>query len=149
MILETNPFYAASLTPRAGGGFELINYDPVGKDAAYSARVMRTIGRNGPRVNVRFSVKSEGGLAIDGFDIYENGVKVEPSAEHDHTYWASVVLYDLFFVSQTLHASIHIFHYVTFCPPTDLLACTHRSTPSPMCFLARTHLYKPPTDVLP
>ena len=112
VILETNPFYAASLTPRAGGGFELINYDPVGEDATYSARVMRTIGRNGPRVNVKFSVKPEGGLAIDGFDIFDKGVKVEPTAEHDDQYWASAVLYDLFYVSQTLHASIHIFHYV-------------------------------------
>ena len=111
VILETNPFYAASLTPRAGGGFELINYDPVGEGATYSTRVMRTIGRNGPRVNVKFSVKPEGGLAIDGFDIYVKGVKVEQSADHD-AYWASVVLYDLFFVAQTLHASIHIFHYV-------------------------------------
>jgi len=111
VILETNPFYAASLTPRAGGGFKLINYDPVGEDATYSTRVMRTIGRNGPQVNVKFSVKPEGGLAIDGFDIFEKGVKVEQSAEHDN-YWASVVLYDLFFVAQTMHASIHIFHYV-------------------------------------
>ena len=133
MILENNPFYAASLTPRAGGGFELINYDPVGKETSYSTRVMRTIGRNGPQVNVKFSVKPEGGLAIDSFDIFEKGVKVQQSTEHDK-YWcawttltltltpgltltltltrASVVLYDLFFVSQTLHASIHIFHYV-------------------------------------
>merc|ERR1711935_757540 len=92
VILETNPFYAASLTPRAGGGFKLINFDPVGEDATYSPRVMRTIGRNGPQVNVKFSVKPEGGLAIDGFDIFEKGVKVEQSAEHDN-YWASVVLY--------------------------------------------------------
>ena len=26
VLLESNPFYAASLTPRAGGGFEIINY---------------------------------------------------------------------------------------------------------------------------
>ena len=76
MILENNPFYAASLTPRAGGGFELINYDPVGKETTYSTSVMRTIGRNGPQVNVKFSVKPEGGLAIDSFDIFEKGVKV-------------------------------------------------------------------------
>jgi len=111
VILESNPFYAAALTPRAGGGFELINYDPVRKDAPYSTRVMRTIGRNGPQVNVKFSVKPEGGLAIDGFDIFEKGVKVE-QASQDDKYWASVVLYDLFFVAQTLHATIHIFHYV-------------------------------------
>ena len=26
VLLESNPFYAASLTPRAGGGFEIINF---------------------------------------------------------------------------------------------------------------------------
>lgn len=29
VILATNPFFTASLTPRSGGGFELISYDPV------------------------------------------------------------------------------------------------------------------------
>jgi hypothetical protein len=110
VILETNPFYAASLTPRAGGGFELVNYNLLGKHATYSSRVMRTIGRPGPQVNVKFSVKPEGGLAIDGFDVYENDVKVEKPAEDDN-YYASAVLYDLLFVSETLHAAIHMFHY--------------------------------------
>ena len=103
VILENNPFYASSLTPRAGGGFEIINYDPDGK--TYSARVMRTIGRPGPRVNVKFSVKPEGGLAIDGFDVYEDDVKVEKPPEDDN-YYASAVLYDLLFVSETLHATV-------------------------------------------
>ena len=109
MILENNPFYAASLTPRAGGGFELINYDPVCKETTYSTRVMRTIGRNGPQVNVKFSVKPEGGLTIDGFDVFENGEKVEKTEDDD--YYASAVLFDLFFVSESLHATIHMFHY--------------------------------------
>ena len=108
MILENNPFYAASLTPRAGGGFELINYDPVGKETTYSTRVMRTIGRNGPRVNVKFSVKPEGGLAIDGYDVYENGVKIPNPPEDEEykgsasplQYFASAALYDLFYISQ-------------------------------------------------
>ena len=26
VLLESNPFFAASLTPRAGGGFEIINF---------------------------------------------------------------------------------------------------------------------------
>lgn len=103
MILENNPFYASSLTPRAGGGFEIINYDPDGK--TYSSRVMRTIGRPGPRVNVKFSVKPEGGLAIDGFDVWEDDVKVEKPPEDDN-YYASAVLYDLLFVSETLHATV-------------------------------------------
>ena len=34
---------------------------------------MREMGRPGPQVNFRFSVKPEGGLAIDGYDVYENG----------------------------------------------------------------------------
>jgi len=109
VILENNPFYAASLTPRAGGGFEIINCDPIGKASTYSARVMRTIGRNGPRVNVKFSVKPEGGLTIDGFDVFENGEKVEKTEDDD--YYASAVLFDLFFVSESLHATIHMFHY--------------------------------------
>ena len=103
VILENNPFYASTLTPRAGGGFEIINYSPCGK--TYSSRVMRTIGRPGPRVNVKFSVKPEGGLAIDGFDVYENDVKVEKPPKDDN-YYASAVLYDLLFVSETLHATV-------------------------------------------
>ena len=109
VILETNPFYASSLTPRAGGGFEIINYDPDGK--TYSSRVMRTIGRPGPRVNVKFSVKPEGGLAIDGFDVYvspagDDKYYVVPDEREDDNYYASAVLYDLLFVSETLHATV-------------------------------------------
>ena len=107
VLLESNPFYAASLTPRAGGGFEIINFvchaaqtpdsqipdrlaisaththtfepcveqDPAAKDAdaSYNVRIMRTMGRPGPQVNFQFSVKPEGGLKIDGYDVYENG----------------------------------------------------------------------------
>ena len=89
MVLESDKpvLRSGSHTPRAGGGFKLINYDPVCKDATYSTRVMRTVGRNGPQVNVKFSVKPEGGLAIDGFDIFEKGVKVELSSQDDK-YWA-------------------------------------------------------------
>ena len=110
VILETNPFYASSLTPRAGGGFEIINYDPDGK--TYSSRVMRTIGRPGPRVNVKFSVKPEGGLAIDGFDVYvspagdDKYFVVHPDEREEDNYYASAVLYDLLFVSETLHATV-------------------------------------------
>ena len=107
VLLESNPFYASSLTPRAGGGFEIINFvchaaqtpdsqipdrlaisaththtfepcveqDPAAKDAdaSYNVRIMRTMGRPGPQVNFQFSVKPEGGLKIDGYDVYENG----------------------------------------------------------------------------
>ena len=31
------------------------------------------MGRPGPKVNFQFSVKPEGGLKIDGYDVFENG----------------------------------------------------------------------------
>ena len=81
---------------------------------------MRKMGRPGPQVNFRFSVKPEGGLAIDGYDVFENGVKIENPPEDQAyggsdsplQYFASATLYDLFYISQTLHGSIHVFHYV-------------------------------------
>jgi hypothetical protein len=123
VILETNPFFTASLTPRAGGGFELINYDPVtpsGSDTPYNIKIMREMGRTGPQVNFRFSVKPGGGLAIDGYDVFEDGVKIaqpDESKPYDGSasplqYFASAALYDLFYVAQTLHGSIHVMHYV-------------------------------------
>jgi len=120
VLLESNPFYAASLTPRAGGGFEIINFDPVSKDPPYNVKIMREMGRPGPQVNFRFSVKPEGGLAIDGYDVFENGVKIPNPPEDEEykgsasplQYFASAALYDLFYISQTLHGSIHVFHYV-------------------------------------
>ena len=56
-------------------------------------------------MNVKFSVKPEGGLAIDGFDVYEDDVKIEKPPEDD-SYYASAVLYDLLFVSETLYATV-------------------------------------------
>merc|ERR1712127_1020670 len=120
VILGSNPFYAASLTPRAGGGFEIINYDPAAKDAPYNVKILRTMGRPGPKVNFQFSVKPEGGLKIDGYEVFENGVKIENPPEHEPykgsasplQYFASAALYDLFYVSQTPHGPIHVLHYV-------------------------------------
>mmetsp|Transcript_34686 Transcript_34686/g.81898 ORF Transcript_34686/g.81898 Transcript_34686/m.81898 type:complete len:573 (-) Transcript_34686:238-1956(-) len=120
VILESNPFYASSLTPRAGGGFEIINFDPVATDPPYNVKILRTMGRPGPQVNFQFSVKPEGGLKIDGYDVFENGVKIENPPEHEPykgsasplQYFASATLYDLFYVSQTLHGPIHVLHYV-------------------------------------
>jgi len=120
VILESNPFYASSLTPRAGGGFEIINFDPVADDPPYNVKILRTMGRPGPQVNFQFSVKPEGGLKIDGYDVFENGVKIENPPEHEPykgsasplQYFASATLYDLFYVSQTLHGPIHVLHYV-------------------------------------
>ena len=78
------------------------------------------MNRPGPQVNFKFSVKPEGGLMIDGYEVFENGVKIENPPE-DETYggsasplryFASAALYDLFYVAQTLHGPIHILHYV-------------------------------------
>ena len=155
MFLESHPFYAASLTPRAGGGFEIINFvrhtgleprtrrpnrlachllicvahtfepcfgrqDPAAKDPPYNVKIMRTMGRPGPQVNFQFSVKPEGGLEIAGYDVFENGVKIENPPEDEPyggsdsplQYFASAALYDLFYISQTLHGPIHVLHYV-------------------------------------
>jgi hypothetical protein len=155
VFLESHPFYAASLTPRAGGGFEIINFvrhtgleprtrrpnrlachllicaahtfepcfgrqDPAAKDPPYNVKIMRTMGRPGPQVNFQFSVKPEGGLEIAGYDVFENGVKIENPPEDEPyggsdsplQYFASAALYDLFYISQTLHGPIHVLHYV-------------------------------------
>ena len=69
---------------------------------------MREMGRPGPQVNFRFSVKPEGGLAIDGYDVFENGVKIPNPPEDEEykgsasplQYFASAALYDLFYISQ-------------------------------------------------
>ena len=81
---------------------------------------MREMGRPGPQVNFQFSAKPEGGLKIDGYDVFENGVKIENPPEHEPykgsasplQYFASATLYDLFYIGQTLHAPIHVLHYV-------------------------------------
>ena len=78
------------------------------------------MNRPGPQVNFKFSVKPEGGLMIDGYDVFENGVKIENPPEDEPyggsasplQYFASAALYDLFYVAQTLHGPIHILHYV-------------------------------------
>ena len=83
---------------------------------------MREMNRTGPMVNFRFSVKPEGGLAIDGYDVFDPklGMKLPQLDESQPyggspsplQYFASAALYDLFYVAQTLHGSIHVFHYV-------------------------------------
>jgi head-tail adaptor len=78
------------------------------------------MNRPGPQVNFKFSVKPEGGLVIDGYEVFENGVKIENPPEDEPyggsasplQYFASAALYDLFYVAQTLHGPIHILHYV-------------------------------------
>ena len=81
---------------------------------------MRTMGRPGPQVNFQFSVKPEGGLEIAGYDVFENGEKIENPPEDEPyggsdsplQYFASAALYDLFYISQTLHGPIHVLHYL-------------------------------------
>ena len=78
------------------------------------------MNRPGPQVNFKFSVKPEGGLMIDGYEVFEKGVKIENPPEDEPyggsasplQYFASTALYDLFYVAQTLHGPIHILHYV-------------------------------------
>ena len=78
------------------------------------------MGRPGPQVNFQFSVKPEGGLEIAGYDVFENGEKIENPPEDEPyggsdsplQYFASAALYDLFYISQTLHGPIHVLHYV-------------------------------------
>ena len=94
--------------------------DPAAKDPPYNVKIMRTMGRPGPQVNFQFSVKPEGGLEIAGYDVFENGVKIENPPEDEPyggsdsplQYFASAALYDLFYISQTLHGPIHVLHYV-------------------------------------
>eukprot|EP00964_Phaeocystis_antarctica_P005515 scaffold3013_cov59-Phaeocystis_antarctica.AAC.8 len=91
------------------------------------------MGRPGPQVNFQFSVKPEGGLKIDGYDVFEDGVKIENPPEHEPykgsasplQYFASATLYDLFYISQTLHGPIHVLHYVRPRPPLAPTPTSH------------------------
>ena len=59
---------------------------------------MREMGRPGPQVNFQFSVKPEGGLKIDGYDVFENGssrlctASAPPEQRHPSAPFSSIPL---------------------------------------------------------
>jgi len=117
-LLKTNPFMASALTER-GDGFELRAFDkedPEAKDG--SATLFRQImsclgGGAGHRVNIRFNSD----MTIDQVRVYEENsgkriakIKSEDSDEVDK--WASSALFNIGFYASSVHANIHVLHYL-------------------------------------
>lgn len=123
-ILETNPFFAASLTSKTADetdeswheGFDVTLYDPESAAKTFPVEIMETWGMPGQRVNFHLTVKDTGGLEISSYDVYEFGspdaVTPTDKGSPDATlqYYSTIALFHLFFVSEVLHSTLHVFH---------------------------------------
>jgi hypothetical protein len=111
-LLKTNPFFASALTDTEHG-FELKSFDPEDPDnkdePSLYRKILGTLSGPGHRVNFQF----DGNMDITGFHVYDDftGKRVLED-EHMQEDRASSVIFNVFFYSQCVHATIHVFHYL-------------------------------------
>lgn len=121
MLCQSNPFYASALTiSEDQQHFELISFTEgpeLAKEPIYLS-LMREMKDPSHSINAKFD-KSMNLVEITILDTDSGKAVVVPEEEWD--YYASGILYNLFYTSSTIHANIHILHYL-------MCACIIRST---------------------
>ena len=113
LLLKTNPFMASALTESkkdgSGGGFELKSYDPNETNPSLFLRMLRTLNGDGHRVNFQFTDTME----IKSFTVFDSTTGEEIDASSlDVKEYASSAIYNLMFYASSVHATIHVFHYL-------------------------------------
>eukprot|EP00536_Pseudo-nitzschia_multiseries_P005839 jgi/Psemu1/324074/estExt_fgenesh1_pg.C_1170005 len=113
-LLKVDPFFATALT-KTKDGFELRAWDSEDPDCTNNPSLFRemacTLAGTGHRVNIYFDEK----MKITGYDVYDDvvGGKVDTSSsDKDVDYWAGSALYNTLFYASSVHATIHVLHYL-------------------------------------
>jgi hypothetical protein len=115
MLCQVNPFFASALTVSTDDQYlELIAYNPEPKAATDSKylTVMREMrkGLKDPshRINVRFNMD----MTVNQITKFDEAGKAEIVSTADWDYYASGVMYNLMCYAQSVHATIHVLHYL-------------------------------------
>ena len=107
LILKTNPFFASGLTETCDG-FELKSYDPAENKPSLFLQILRTLNGVGHRVNFQF----DSHMNIKSFQVFDDIEGKEIQGDLDLQTYASSALYNLFFYASSVHATIHVLHYL-------------------------------------
>lgn len=110
MLCQSNPFFASALTVSEDGEYlELKAFadHPERDGEPLYLSLVRELVDDAHRINVKLS-KSMEIVEISKFD--DGKAIIVPEKEWD--YYASGVIYNLIFYSSTVHANIHILHYL-------------------------------------
>lgn len=121
MLCQSNPFFASALTVSEGGEhLELMAFadHPERVEEPLYLSLMRELTDDVHRINVKFD-KSMDVVEISKLDSDSGEAVAVP--EEEWNYYASGVMYNLLFYSSTIHANIHILHYL-------MCACIVQST---------------------
>jgi len=106
LLLKSNPFMASALTAK-GSGFELKSFDPDEKNPSHFLECLRTLNGVGRKVNFEFDRKME----IKSLEVFdEEGQPI--LGELDVDKYACSALYNVLFYAQSLHATIHVLHFL-------------------------------------
>jgi hypothetical protein len=111
MLLKTNPFFAPALTELPDGGFELKTFDPEGgPPTTLYQTILSTLNGVGHRVNLQFDKDME---SITNWEMYDDvqGSDMK-KCDVDLNTAASSAIYNCFFFSSCIHATIHVLHYL-------------------------------------
>ncbi|OEU20332.1 hypothetical protein FRACYDRAFT_236406 [Fragilariopsis cylindrus CCMP1102] len=117
-LVKTDPFFASALT-NTHSGFELRSFDrkyPDAKDeiASLFRNLLSNLDSPGHRVNISFDSDME----ITSYRVYDvvTGSRIfqfggEKYKKIDD--WASSAVYKTFLYAEAVHATIHVFHYLS------------------------------------
>lgn len=114
-LLKTDPFFASALT-KTKRGFELRSFDTSDpnndKDASLFRKMAGTLTGAGHRINFYFDKNMEFKKLRVYDDVMGKRIFQLCKDEEDVDLWASSALYNLFFYASSIHATIHVLHYL-------------------------------------
>lgn len=112
MLCQVNPFYASALTvSKDQKHLELVAFTDAAelKEEPLYLSLMREMVDDSHKINAKFD-KSMNLVEITKYDSETGKAVVVPKEEWD--YYSSGILYNLFYHASTIHANIHILHYL-------------------------------------
>jgi len=113
-ICSFNPFFTAALTAGEGDNYlelKAFSNEPASATDSLYLQIMREMKDPSHRINTRFNLD----MTVDQITVYnEKGEErvIDSTNKKELDYYASGVLYNLFYFASTIHANIHILHYL-------------------------------------
>ena len=112
-FVQTNPFFTSAITHNANSTFSINSVPVSGGPSTYFSNLMLKLSDDYPRINATFKLEPSGEISIVELKEVQAGgasnLKENSKSDNDK---AADLLFLLLVYVQTLHALIHIFHYI-------------------------------------
>ncbi len=119
-LVKTNPFMASALTMTTKPGkdrFEIKSFDPndpdcEGDKCTLYQKIIGTHNGSGHRVNIEFNSKMTRIRRVKVFDDTTGLPVLDTTDKEEIDQWAASAIYGLIFYASSIHATIHVLHYL-------------------------------------